>query len=291
MPTDTAPTPAAPGFRLPKDAAYWFMAFVPAAFIAGLYLTPVVTVMIRSFIEPTVGFGNYVEIASNPAIMSVLKKTVYICSVTTTLTLALGYVTAYAMVNARPREQRTMFFLIILSFWISVLIRTFAWITVLQPQGLLNNLLISLDLIDKPLRMVRNDFGVIVGMVHYMLPYAILPLFANMQTIDRSLVPAARALGASPQKAFLTVFLPLSVPGIAGASILVMIFSSGFYITPALLGGGRVVMIAEYISVQMQETLKWGLATSMATCLMLVVLTMAIIMSRYMDIGSAGKGK
>jgi len=126
-------------------------------------------------------------------------------------------------------------------------------------------------------------------MVHYMLPYAILPLFANMQTINRSLVPAARALGASRQYAFFTVFLPLSLPGLAGAAILVMIFSSGFYITPALLGGGKVVMVAEYISVQMQETLKWGLATSLATCLMLVVLTLAVIMSRFMDVGSAGK--
>jgi putative spermidine/putrescine transport system permease protein len=126
-------------------------------------------------------------------------------------------------------------------------------------------------------------------MVHSMLPYAILPLFANMKTIDPTLVPAARALGASPRKAFMTVFLPLSLPGLAGASILVLIFSSGFYITPALLGGGKVVMIAEYISVQMSETLKWGLATSLATVLMLVVLALTIAMSRYMDIGDTGK--
>lgn len=145
-------------------------------------------------------------------------------------------------------------------------------------------------MIDQPLKMVRNDFGVIVGMVHYMLPFAILPLFANMQTINRSLVPAARALGASARRAFFTVFLPLSMPGLAGAAILVLIFSSGFYITPALLGGGKVVMVAEYINVQMSETLKWGLATSLATCLMVVVLSLTVAMSRFMDVGKAGKG-
>ncbi len=272
-----------------RDSAYWIMVLIPAVFIAGLYLTPVVSVMIRSVTEPTVGLDNYAVILENSAIQSVLGKTAYICLVTTALTLLFGYITAYAMVHAPKREQRLLFFLVILSFWISVLIRTFAWIAVLQPRGLLNETLIGLGLIDEPLRLVRNDIGVIIGMVHYMLPYAILPLFANMQTINRSLVPAARALGASRQYAFFTVFLPLSLPGLAGAAILVMIFSSGFYITPALLGGGKVVMVAEYISVQMQETLKWGLATSLATCLMLVVLTLAVIMSRFMDVGSAGK--
>jgi len=272
-----------------KDAAYWLMVLIPAGFIAGLYLAPVVTVMIRSVTEPVIGLDNYAVILENQAIQTVLGKTAYICLLTTSLTLLFGYITAYAMVHAPEREQRFLFFLVILSFWISVLIRTFAWIAVLQPRGVLNEALIGLGLIDQPLRLVRNDIGVIIGMVHYMLPYAILPLYANMQTIDKSLVPAARALGAGARRAFFTIFLPLSLPGLAGAAILVTIFSSGFYITPALLGGGKVVMVAEYISVQMQETLKWGLATSLATCLMLVVLTLAVIMSRFMDVGSAGK--
>ncbi len=273
---------------LPKNAAYWFMVLLPAGFLAGLYLTPVISVMVRSVTEPVIGFGNYSVILENTAIQTVLGKTAYICAVTTALTLLFGYVTAYAMSQVPQREQRLMFILVILSFWISVLIRTFAWIAVLQPRGLLNEALIGLGLIDDPLRLIRNDIGVIIGMVHYMLPYAILPLFANMQTIDRSLVPAARALGASPRRAFFTVFFPLSLPGLAGAAILVLIFASGFYITPALLGGGKVVMVAEYISVQMSETLKWGLATSLATCLMVVVLALTVLMSRFMDVGSSG---
>ncbi len=288
MPGDVMITPGRPT-PFSKDSAYWLMVLIPAGFIAGLYLTPVISVMIRSVTEPVLGFGNYVVILDNKAIQTVLGRTAYIVLVTTSLTLFFGYITAYAIVHARQREQRIIFFLVILTFWISVLIRTFAWIAVLQPRGLVNEILLGLGIIDSPLRLVRNDFGVIVGMVHYMLPYAILPLYANMQTIDRSLVPAARALGANSKFAFFTIFLPLSLPGLAGAAILVTIFSSGFYITPALLGGGKVVMVAEYISVQMQETLNWGLATSLATFLMIVVLTLAAIMSRFMDIGSARK--
>ncbi|MHC4067707.1 MAG: ABC transporter permease [Planctomycetota bacterium] len=291
MPTLVDSMPAVPRAAAPpflKNTAYWVMVLLPAGFLAGLYLTPVFSVMVRSFTEPVIGLGNYAVILDNPAIQTVLGKTAYICAVTTGLALFLGYITAYVMSQVPPREQRWMFFLVILSFWISVLIRTFAWIAVLQPRGILNETMIGLGLIDRPLKLVRNDLGVIIGMVHYMLPYAILPLFANMQTIDRSLVPAARALGASARRAFFTVFFPLSLPGLTGAAILVLIFSSGFYITPALMGGGKVVMVAEYISIQMSETLKWGLATSLATCLMVVVLGLTVLMSRFMDVGSSG---
>lgn len=288
MPANTI-TPSARPLPFFKDSAYWIMVLIPAGFIAGLYLTPVISVMVRSVTEPVLGFGNYAVILDNTSIHRVLGRTAYIVVLTTCFTLFFGYVTAYAMVHARQREQRMIFFLVILSFWISVLIRTFAWIAVLQPRGILNEALMGLGLIDQPLQLVRNDLGVIIGMVHYMLPYAILPLYANMQTIDKSLVPAARALGAGSKRAFFTIFLPLSLPGLAGAAIIVTIFASGFYITPALLGGGKVVMIAEYISIQVQETLKWGLATSLATLLIVVVLTLAVIMSRFMDVGSAGK--
>jgi putative spermidine/putrescine transport system permease protein len=272
-----------------KNTAYWLMVLLPAGFLAGLYLTPVISVMVSSFTEPEIGFGNYRVIIESAAIHKVLRKTVYICFTTTGITLFFGYITSYAMSQVRPFEQRLMFFLVILSFWISVLIRTFSWIAILQPRGLINEFLIWTGIIDHPLELVRNNLGVVIGMVHYMLPYAILPLFANMQTIDRSLVPAARALGASPRRAFFTVFFPLSLPGLAGAAILVLIFSSGFYITPTLLGGGKVVMVAEYISVQISETLKWGLATSLATILTVVVLILTLLMSRYMDVGRVGK--
>jgi putative spermidine/putrescine transport system permease protein len=134
---------------------------------------------------------------------------------------------------------------------------------------------------------------VVIGMVHYMLPYAILPLYANMSGIDRRLTDAARALGASRWRSFWWVFFPQSVPGLAGAAILVLIFSLGFYITPAILGGGRVVMVAQYIAQQISETLRWGLAAMLATVLVVAVVALTIWMGRYLRVGGtiAVKGR
>ena len=131
---------------------------------------------------------------------------------------------------------------------------------------------------------VRNEIGVVIGMVHYMLPYAILPLYVNMQGIDRRLVSAARGLGASPFTAFWRVFLPLNRPGIIGAGILVFVFSLGFYITPAILGGGRATMIAEYVGIQIQQTLRWGLATMLASSLLVTVFLMIAVMARFVSL-------
>ena len=178
MPGDVMITPGRPT-PFSKDSAYWLMVLIPAGFIAGLYLTPVISVMIRSVTEPVLGFGNYVVILDNKAIQTVLGRTAYIVLVTTSLTLFFGYITAYAIVHARQREQRIIFFLVILTFWISVLIRTFAWIAVLQPRGLVNEILLGLGIIDSPLRLVRNDFGVIVGMVHICCP---MPFCRSTQT-------------------------------------------------------------------------------------------------------------
>jgi len=177
-----------------------------------------------------------------------------------------------------------MLFLVLLSFWLSVLIRAFAWLTLLQRNGLINDWLMSWGLIDSPLTLVRNEFGVALGMVHYMVPYAALPIYANLKGIDPRLVPAARGLGATALQAFVKVYLPMSLPGLISASVLTFIFSLGFYITPALLGGGKTVMIAEYIAVQINETLNWGVATMLATTLLLAIFAILAAMSFFVDL-------
>ena len=150
--------------------------------------------------------------------------------------LAIGYLVAYTALHVHSRHGEWILFFVLLCFWLSVLIRAFAWLTLLQGRGLINTVLMSWGVIETPLALVRNEFGVVLGMVHYMIPYAALPLYANMKGIDPRLVPAARGLGASPWAAFAKVFLPLSSPGILSASILVFILWLGFYVTPALLG-------------------------------------------------------
>jgi putative spermidine/putrescine transport system permease protein len=222
-------------------------------------------------------------LAESEALRRILWNTARISIVTTAIALVAGYAIAYALVHLEGRRRAWMFSALLACFWLSVLIRSFAWLTLLQSRGVVNSALMGLGLTTEPLPLVRNEFGVVLGMVHYMIPYAALPLYANMQGIDRRLVPAARSLGASGAQAFRGVFLPLSLPGVLSAAVLCFIFSLGFYVTPTLLGGGKVIMVAEYITVQIQETLNWGLGTMLATTLLAAVLLILAAVSRAVD--------
>jgi len=177
-----------------------------------------------------------------------------------------------------------MMAILLVSFWISVLVRSFAWLMLLGHNGLVNDALMGIGLISEPLQLMRNELGVLIGMTEYMLPYAILPLLANMQGIDPRVTSASRSLGASSVQTFLRVFLPLTKPGIIAASLLVFISSLGFYVTPAILGGGKVQMIAEYISVQLLVTVRWGVAAMLATLMMVSVLALMYVLNRFMKL-------
>jgi len=264
-------------------AGYWVLILVPLGLISVFYLYPLSQVLWLSVSLPKFGLDNYALLFTNAAVQHIVGTTARICVVTTLVTMVLAYLVAYVVLHVSQTHEAWILFFVLLSFWISVLVRAFVWLTLLHPGGVVNSLLLGLGIVDKPLALVRNEFGVILGMIHYMIPYAVLPLYANMKNIDRRLVPAARGLGASPLQAFLRVYLPLSVPGIAGAGILVFIFSLGFYVTPAILGGGRVVMIAEYIALQVTETLQWGLGTMLATSLLMTIFLMLALMSRFVS--------
>ncbi|WP_108661113.1 ABC transporter permease [Acuticoccus kandeliae] len=259
---------------------YWFLTLAPFIILLIFYIYPLSRVLTISVTEPTFGLGNYVGIFKSSAVWRVVGTTAWICVITSAITLVLGYLLAYAIVHVSGRWQSIMMLGVLLSFWVSILIRAFAWITLLQTRGLVNETLIALGIITQPIPFIRNELGVVIGMVHYMIPYAALPLIASMRGIDRRLVPAARGLGASPLEAFARVYLPLSMPGLISAGILVFIFSLGFYITPALLGGGRVTMVAEYIALQVNETLAWGMGTALASSLLIIVFLMIIVLGR-----------
>jgi putative spermidine/putrescine transport system permease protein len=245
--------------------------------VGGLYLFALLRVLWLSVSEPTLGLDNYRLLWSDATIHRVAWTTLSLCSIATAITVLLGYVIAYALVHAGPRERRLILFCVLMTFWLSVLVRTFSWIMLLRNDGLINHLLEALGLIDHPLALMYNRIGVMIGMVHVMLPLAILPLYAALRGIDPSLMAAARGLGCGPVRSFLYVFLPLSKPGLVAASLLVFVFSVGFYITPAILGGGRVLMVAEYIRVQFEQTMRWGLAAMMATALLATVFAILAI--------------
>lgn len=267
-----------------QQQVYWLLMLPALLMLAAFYMFPLLKVLWISVTDPAPGLDNYGRLFTSASVQRVLMTTLRIGLITTGVSMVMAYIVAYAMTHATERMQRWMIFFVLVPFWISVLVRAFAWVALLRGEGIVNNLLVGSGLIDTPLTMVRNEPGVIIGMIHYMVPFAVLPLYANMWGIDQRLVAAARGLGATPVQAFLKVFLPLSLPGIVGAGVLVFIFSAGFYVTPAILGGGKVFMIAEYIAVQINETLRWGLGTMLASTLMIFVFVLMATLARFVNL-------
>ena len=260
----------------------WMM---PAVLILAVaYFYPLFNVLSTSVTDPRPGFGNYTGLLSDAGAQRIIWTTLRISLTATFVAVVLGYVVAYAMVTGSKRRRVLMFACVMIPFWISVLVRTFAWILILRTEGLINNFLIWLHVIDDPIDLLYNELGVLIGTVHYMVPIATLTLYGQMEGIDRRLLTAARGLGAGPLFAFWAVFLPLSVPGIVAAVVLIFINGIGYFIIPALLGGGKTLMLAEYIGLLITTTVNWGLGTTLATVLVMIVLALLFLMSRVVDV-------
>jgi putative spermidine/putrescine transport system permease protein len=272
---------------------YWLLVLPFLAVVVVLYLGPIANILWLSVTDPKPGLGNYAKLFESDSLVRIIMTTLRTCVITTIVSVALGYLVAYTVVHALAREKAWMLTFVLLSFWISVLVRTFAWIMLLGNNGVVNNALSDIGLINEPIAFMRNELGVLIGMVQYMIPYAVLPLLANMQGLDPRVMQASRSLGASGLQTFLRVYLPLTKPGIIAAALLVFIISLGFYVTPAILGGGKVLMIAEYISVQILVTLRWGTAAMLAALMLGGVLVLLAIMNRFMNLdtifGGAGR--
>lgn len=254
--------------------------------VVALYAVPILDILRLSVTEPQFGVANYTRLLEGGTVTRVIWTTVRISFVTTLIAVCLGYVIAYVMVHALEDERRWMLAVLLMSFWISVLVRTFSWLMLLGRNGLVNSALISTGLIDEPLALIRNELGVIIGIVQYMIPYAVLPLMANMQGIDRRVLVASRGLGASRWQTFMRIYLPLTRPGIIAAFLLVFITCLGFYVTPAVLGGGRVLMAAEFISVQVLITVRWGTAAMLATLMLISVLALMYLLNRFVKLSA-----
>ena len=267
-----------------RDAGWWLLLAPAFLLMTVFYVTPILQVLTISFTEPTPGLGNYERLFTSESVQRVIVTTLRICVITTAIALALAYVLSYRIALARPTAQRWWILAVLVPLWISVLVRAFAWVTLLRRQGLVNQALVGSGLVEEPLQLVWNEFGIIVGMVHYMVPYAVLPMLASMREIDSRLLAAARGLGAGRLTVFRRVFLPLSLPGLVAAGVLVFIFSLGFYITPAILGGGKTLMAAEWIGLQILNLIRWGLGTMMATVLVVAILVTLAVFSRVVDL-------
>jgi len=272
------------GLKFSGVRSPWLLVMPLVLGLLVFYLLPLGNVLWISVSDPRPGFGNYVRLAESEALQRVLWTTFRIAGETTFFALLLGYLVAYVMAHAGPRHRLWITAFVLVPFWVSVLVRAFSWLMLLGTEGLINQALLGTGWIGHPLALVRNELGVVIGMVHYMVPYAVLPLYANFKGIDPRLSSASRSLGAGPARTFGQVFLPLSLPGIFAAGLLVFVLSLGFLVTPAILGGGKAVMIAEYVRVQIFQTVRWGVGTMMASVLLLSVMVLILVLAKLVDV-------
>ncbi len=222
-------------------------------------------------------FDNFVYILTDNLYYRTYFNSLKISVISTIACLLIGYPMAYGIVRSGPVAKRLLLFAIILPFWTSFLLRVYAWMGLLADRGTINNLLMSLGLIDEPIRMLYTEFAVYVGIVYTYLPFMILPLYANMERLDNTLTEAAADLGSRPANTFVKVTLPLTVPGIIAGSLLVFIPATGEYVIPDLLGGGNVLMIGRLLFNEFSANTDWPVASAVAIVLLvLLVLPMTI---------------
>lgn len=268
----------------------WAALAVPVlVFLLIGFLAPLVIMAVRSVTDLPAGsegdpLTNFRRFFDGEANLRVLRNTFWIAGVSTLACLAIGYPYAYLMRLATPRWAGLLLIAVLVPFWSSLLVRTYAWQVILRDTGLINSTLQGWGLIDEPLDLYQTTTGVLLGMTQILLPFMVLPLFTIMARIDPELTKAAANLGASPTKAFLRVFLPLSIPGVLAGSLLVFVLALGFYITPALLGSPKDTMLSAFIATRVQQQLDWGLASAMAMVLIGVTLVVLFVASRVIHV-------
>jgi spermidine/putrescine transport system permease protein len=265
--------------------------------VAFLLVVPVAFVVVYSFwLRTSVGgeqpgfyLDNWVEVLTDSFYRDILFSTLRIAGITTILCALLGYPAAFFVANTRFRNKALLLLLLMLPFWISYIIRTMSWINILGVSGAFNYLLEALSLTDEPLQMLYNEVTVILGLLHFLLPFMILNIYVSLDGMDRDLVPAARSLGTTPWQAFLEVTLPLSMPGLAAGGLLCFVLGSGTYITPLVLGGPTDAMFANLIYEAIITQLNWPLGSALSIVLLLILGSVVLLYNRYLGLNQLYK--
>ncbi len=241
---------------------------------------PLGAIVLRSFTEPVIGVQNYIWFFDTPVNITVLLRTFKIAAVVTLCCVIAGYPYAFAISVAGPRLRLLLILCVLVPFWVSGIVRTLAWVILLQDSGVINRSLVWLGF-DK-LKLIRTQLGVTIGMTQVLLPFMIMPLYAVMRGIDLRLLQAARSLGARPISTFFQIYLPLSLPGIFAGGTIVFILSLGFYITPLLLGGSQSTMLSTLIQQQVLSLLKWGQGGAMGVVLLIATFGLLAVAAPFM---------
>ncbi|UCF96146.1 MAG: ABC transporter permease [Spirochaetaceae bacterium] len=264
---------------------YGFTYLLPGTILLLLvFVIPIALFLSRSVLDPRPTSEHFLHIFENPVYLRVLWVTFRISFTVTVVCILLGYPIAYLLSTVSDRARNLLMILVLIPFWTSLLVRNYAWMVLLGRQGVINNILVGIRFSGEPLKLLHTAFAVNVGMIQMMMPFMILSMFSVMKGIDRRLVSAALSLGANRIKAFFKVYFPLSLPGVGAGSLLVFIYSLGFFITPALLGGRKDVMISMLIEEQVSTMLNWGFASALALLLLACTFLFFFIYTRFFKI-------
>jgi putative spermidine/putrescine transport system permease protein len=259
------------------DPRIWLL--LPAVLLLVVaFISPVGMLLSRAFTQPQTGVQNFIDLWERRGFLQVLRNTVMIAAIATPICVLIGFPVAHAMTHGSARLRRWLIFIVLVPFWTSLLVRTFANVILLQRNGPLNAVLVGLGLTVEPLPLLYNMTGLLFGAVQVLLPFVIFPLHAAMLRIDPTYMQAALTLGAGPVRAFLRVYLPLTVPGLLTGATLVFISTLGYYVTPAMLGGPRQTMIAQLIQDQIAQFGNWGIAGALSLLLLLVSGVMLLLL-------------
>ena len=253
------------------------LTLLPALFLALIFfLIPVALMFWQGLFDPDFTTRHFERFFTRGAYLRIFLNSVKISTITAALCVLIGYPVAYFIVRRPPARRPALLFLVLVPMWMSVLVRSYAWMVLLGREGLINGALLWLGLIETPLKLLYTSGAVHVAMVQILLPVAVITCYGTMADIDQSLMRAARIMGARPWAAFRQVFLPLSLEGAVTAFLIVFVLSMGFFIVPALVGGPRDTMVANIIATQVAKA-NWGFAASVA--LVLLVFTLAVMVA------------
>lgn len=260
----------------------WVTIALPMIFVAVCTFVPMISLFKLSVMDKSGFTLKYLtQVFTEKIYLQVIGYTLKTSFLVTLISLLLAYPVAYFIVKLKsPTAKKIILQIILIPFWISLLVRTFSWMVILQDQGIINSLLKSFGLIQKPVHLLYNTTGVLIGMTHILFPYMVLNIYSTMEGIDRQLTQVAEVLGARPTKAFWQIFFPLSIPGVMSGSILVFILALGYFITPTLLGSSKNMMISTLIQNNISSTLNWSLAAALS--LVLFIITMILLLGFFL---------
>lgn len=258
--------------------------------LAAFFVLPVFDLVWESLVDPDGGITveSYQDFLGTPAYRSILFRTFFVAAASTLICLLFAYPYAYLMTISSPRMRRLLFVLVLLPFFTSLMVRTYAWLVLLQDSGPVQAVLDTVGL--DGVSLIRNTTGVLIGMAQILLPFMVLPLYNNLQKIDRADLLAAQSLGATPRRAFWRAYFPQSLPGVFAGSLLVFIVALGFYITPVILGSPQNAMMSQLIVRQVNERLDFASAGAMATVLAAVTLLFVALATRVVNVQRAFGG-